>query len=91
MTKPMNYRLKFIVPALAVLTLSACGSSGNRYEVPEYASMYNADSYRVICTGAVRKEIYVRYYAMDGFYHPDGSLKSRDEFCQENALGAGQR
>lgn len=92
MIKPMNYRLKFIAPALAVLALSACGSSDVRYKVPPYAFVYDSDSYQVICTGIERKEIYVQHTALDTFYHADGSLKSRDELCQENELlGAGQR
>lgn len=89
---PMDYRWKLIAPTLAVLTLSACASSDVRYEAPPYAFVYSSDSYQVICTGVGKKEIYVQHTALDTFYHADGSLKSRDELCQENEiLGAGQR
>ncbi|HDZ07975.1 hypothetical protein [Pseudohongiella sp.] len=91
MVTPLNYYLKRIAPVLAALTLSACASSDERYEAPSYASMYDGDTYRVICTGLENRDIYVRYDALDSFYHPDGALKSRDEFCLENASGARQR
>ncbi|MEX0741079.1 MAG: hypothetical protein WD071_17230 [Pseudohongiella sp.] len=91
MTRPITYRLKFIAPALAGVLLTACASSNDAYEAPSYASMYDGDTYRVICTGTENRDIYVRYNALDTFYNPDGSLKSRDHFCQENASGASQR
>jgi len=88
MVKPLNYRLKYIGSAFAAIMLSACASTGDGYEAPSYASMYDGDTYRVICTNAERREIYVQYNALDSFYRADGSVKSRDEFCQENASGA---
>jgi len=90
MIKSLIYRLKYIAPAIAAVMLSACASSDDRPEAPSYATVYDNDSYRVICTGATRREIYVRYNALDSFYRDDGSLKPRDEFCRENTSGASQ-
>lgn len=91
MTKSMKYSGKFIGAALAGALLVACASSNDAYEAPSYASMYDGDTYRVICTGGENRDIYVRYNALDTFYRSDGSLKPRDEFCRENAVGASQR
>ena len=91
MSKSVKYRLKFSAATLAAIILAACSSSSNTYTAPSYASMYDGDTYRVICTGAENRDIYVRYNALDTFYRPDDTLKSRDEFCRENAVGASQR
>ncbi len=91
MTKSMNYRLKFSATALVFVLFSACAASDDDYTAPSYASMYDGDSYRVICTGGEAREIYVRYNALDTFYRPDGTLKTRDEFCRENAVGVNRR
>lgn len=91
MIKSMKNQLKFIVPALAGALLAACSSTNDNYTAPSYATMYNGDSYRVICTGVENRDIYVRYNALESFYHEDDTLKTRDEFCRENAFGASQR
>jgi len=91
MNKLLKFRLIYVAPILAGAFLSACASSGDNYAAPSYASMYDGDTYRVICTGAENREIYVRYNALDTFYRADDTLKTRDEFCRENAMGASQR
>jgi len=91
MSNLLKFRVKFVAPILAGAFLSACASSNDSYAAPDYASMYDGDTYRVICTGAEKREIYVRYNALDTFYRPDDTLKTRDEFCRENAMGANRR
>lgn len=91
MNMSMKYKVKFIGTALAGALLAACASSNEAYEAPSYASMYDGDTYRVICTGAENRDIYVRYNALETFYRADDTLKTRDEFCRENAMGASQR
>ncbi|MDH7943361.1 hypothetical protein QGM61_05975 [Pseudohongiella sp. SYSU M77423] len=71
--------------------LAACASTDDGYEAPSYATMWDNDSYRVICTGVDNRDVYVRYNALDTFYHEDGTAKTRDEFCREHAAGARSR
>lgn len=91
MVTPMNYRFRYIAATAFSVVLTACASSDERFSAPSYASMYDGDTYRVICTGTENRDVYVRYNALETFYNPDGSLKSRDHFCRENASGASQR
>ncbi|MBC53462.1 MAG: hypothetical protein CMQ34_06445 [Gammaproteobacteria bacterium] len=91
MIKKMRSSLKLTAVALAGTLLAACSSTNDHYTAPSYATMYNGDTYRVICTGIENQEVYVRYNALDTFYRPDETLKTRDEFCRENTVGASAR
>lgn len=81
-------RLKYTTSFLVAMLLTACTTTGDSIQAPSYARMYDNDTYQVICLEASRKEVYVRYDALDTFLRADGSLKSRSEFCQENTYRA---
>lgn len=81
-------QMRYAGAMLAAAVLTACASPGEPRQAPAYASMLDADTYRVICMGSSPKEIYVRYDAMDTFLHQDGSEKTRAEFCQDSRYGA---
>lgn len=68
--------------------LAACATSGNSTGVPDYVMMIDSSGYRVRCTAPGVREIYVRHDARDTFFHPDGSEKTHEEFCEESAYGS---
>ncbi|HBN15846.1 MAG: hypothetical protein CMQ46_06355 [Gammaproteobacteria bacterium] len=84
-------RLTAFAGLILSVGLAGCASSNDGLEAPSYATMWDNDSYRVICTGVDNRDVYVRYNAMDTFYNEDGTTKTRDEFCRENAAGARSR
>lgn len=84
----VKQRMTYAGAMLTATLLTACALPGEPRQAPAYASMMDADTYRVICMGASPKEIYVRYDALDTFLHQDGSEKTRAEFCQDGRYGA---
>lgn len=91
MTNKTEGRVKYAAPILLTMLLTACGSSGDIRQAPRYAAISGSDSYRVTCMENSGREIYVRYNALDTFFHPDGSEKTREEFCRENSPGGFDR
>jgi len=80
---PMN----FTATVLMAMLLSACASSSDTREAPSYAVRNTMDTFRVSCGESSPRSSYVRYDAMDVFFHPDGSEKTHEEFCRESPFG----
>lgn len=80
--------MKFAFVMLTSVLLAACATSDDRADIPAYAIMIDSAGYRVRCTEPGVRDIYVRHDARDTFFHPDGSEKTREEFCAESAYGS---
>lgn len=92
MSNKVKHRMKFVAPkflapVLTGILLAACASSDPVRRAPMYADMIDSVTYRVTCTDTSVREIYVRQERVDTFFRPDGSEKTREEFCRENAVG----
>ena len=83
--------MKTAMILLAGLLVAACTSNSDVRRPPDYAVMLNSTMYQVMCPNLGVREIYVRFDAIDTFYHADGRAKTRDEFCAESATGAQQQ
>src|SRR5690606_2180132 len=86
MNKTVN-RMNFPAITLMAMLLSACASSGDMREAPSYAVRNTVDTFRVSCGESSPRSSYMRYDAMDVFFHPDGSEKTHEEFCRESRFG----
>ena len=76
---------RFSICVLIFVTLGACSSSDGIREAPSYALNAGNNSYSVNCVDGSQREILVRRTSVDVFYHPDGSQKTREEFCDESS------
>jgi hypothetical protein len=87
MSRKTKHGMRTASMFMAVL-LVACASSEQIRQAPLYAVRADIDSFRVTCLESSARALYVRYDAVDTFYHADGSEKTREEFCQESSFGS---
>lgn len=91
MSNILQQHAKLLAAGLAGAMLVACATSGDARRPPNYAAPASTDAYRVNCWDTTRRELYVRYDMVDTFYHPDGTVKTQQEFCDETPYGRMQR
>ena len=87
MDRKAKNRMNLTATMLMAMLLTACASSGDTRQAPSYAVRNSIDTFRVTCAESSPRSSYVRYDALDVFFHPDGSEKTQEEFCQESPFG----
>ncbi len=75
--------VRVLLVTLLLAGMIACtASDGERMQAPPYARPVGLN-YSVTCDDAVRREIIVLENRLSAFYKTDGTVMTRDEFCDE--------
>lgn len=87
----LQQHCKLLTAGIVGALLVACTAATDVRRPPNYAAPASVDAYRVNCWDTTRRELYVRYDMVDTFYHPDGTVKTQQEFCDETPYGRMRR